>query len=156
MACSLETLLLEIAWFSRFCSFVSCPPLGFLCGKHEFVCSFFIPMNPVSVSTSVSSQIRISASVKSLKSCFFPLQKITQMTLRLFLHTITSVFIVWHFFFPEYHLFCSFLRFFIRFLFRCLFFLVALSVFRFRLSGLPHIPPKPTRLFPATVMSHLL
>ena len=49
MACSLETLSLETVRFSRFCSFVSCPPLGFLCGITEFLCSFSIPMNPVSV-----------------------------------------------------------------------------------------------------------
>ena len=94
IACSLETRLLEIARFSRFCSFERLCFFGFLCGNSEFLCSFSIPMNPVSVSATVSSDICVSLSVKSLKSCFFPFEKTTQMTLRLFLQTITRVFIV--------------------------------------------------------------
>jgi len=158
MACSLETRLLEIARFSRFCSFESFSPFGFLCGNTEFLCCFSIPTYPVSVSATTCSGICVSDSVKSLKSCFFPFENITQITFRVFLHTIICVFIVCRFFFPEYHLFCSFFRFFIPFLFRCLFFLAVLLVFRSRLFVLPHThsPLLSTLFSPVIEMSHLL
>ena len=98
MACSLETRLLEIARFSRFCSFESFSPFGFLCGNTEFLCCFSIPTYPVSVSATTCSGICVSDSVKSLKSCFFPFENITQITFRVFLHTIICVFIVCRFF----------------------------------------------------------
>ena len=70
-------------------------------GSFVLLCSFFIPVYPLSVIPQRSLVHLTLLSLNNLKSCFFPLLNDVQMTFFVFLSTITWVFNVCLFFFPE-------------------------------------------------------
>jgi hypothetical protein len=91
----------EISRFSFFSSVVKGFFLLDFLGSFVFFCNFFIPVYPLSVIPQQSFVQRTLLSLKSLKSCFFPLLKDVQITFFVFLSATTWLFRVCRFFFPE-------------------------------------------------------
>ena len=76
---SFRTLLEEIARLFFLSSFVNGFFLLVFLGSLELVCIFFIPVYPESVKISHDGLHLTLLSLKSLKSCFFPLVKFVQI-----------------------------------------------------------------------------